>query len=489
MVARPLGLPALNPGAPRQVTIIGHNSQIVPTVGFFVGGGIPVRVYTANQELEDQLAPYPGVHTSVIPAEYGARPADLPEPPYFVGVEDMAVAERIESWLPPTTARFLIRPDHRRQATAPRGFLTLLPPQADNRQQVLRRLAALKRVDTLMDLARGKRQPLILMYSDPDPDAVGAALGLATIWKAAGTVPLIRYTGEVQRYQNKLLLTYLKYPIEQLHDDELDQADLVAVVDAQPGFWRDQPPRAHVIIDHHPRREDTSAPYVDLRESYGSTSTIITEYLVEADIPLNRQLATALIYGIVTDTDNLKRNASSADIRAFDLLHERADRNFLARLEKSQVPMSMLDYIAWGISHRVVYGDMVLIHFGRVPTVDICVQVADLVLLTCGITWVVCAAVHDDRLIAVFRGDGHRQNVGKRASLAFSKIGSAGGHHSMGRAEIPLEGASVEQSIEILVTNLFRRMSPARRARFMRILKGHLMSPPPMDPDGFELTS
>jgi nanoRNase/pAp phosphatase (c-di-AMP/oligoRNAs hydrolase) len=482
-----MGQPAPTPGAPRQVTIIGHNSQIVPTVGFFVGGGIPVRVYTANQEIEDQLAPYPGVQTTVVGNEYRDRPLDLPEPPYFVGVEDMAVAERIEGWLPPTTSRFLIRRDHRRQAL--RGFLTLLPPQAENRQQVLRRLAALKRVDTVMDLARGKRQPLILMYSDPDPDAVGAALGLATIWRAAGTTPLIRYTGEVQRYQNKLLLSYLKQPIERLQDDELERADLVAVVDAQPGFWRELPPRAHVIIDHHPRREDTSAPYVDLRESYGSTSTIITEYLVEADIPLNRQLATALTYGIVTDTDNLRRNASSADIRAFDLLHDRADRNFLARLEKSQVPMSMLDYIAWGISHRVVYGDMVLIHFGKVPTIDVCVQVADLMLLTCGITWVVCAGVNDDRLVAIFRGDGHRQNVGKRASLAFSKIGSAGGHHSMGRAEVPLEGASVEESIEILVNNLFRRMSPARRARFIRVLKGHLQDARPVDPDEFELTS
>ncbi|MBA2481332.1 MAG: DHH family phosphoesterase [Planctomycetes bacterium] len=456
-------------------------------MGFFVGGSIPVRVYTSNQEIEDQLAPYPGVQTTVVPADYGTRPLDLPEPPYFLGVEDAAITERIDAWLPPTTARFLIRRDHRRQPL--RGFLTLLPQQAENRQQVLRRLAALKRVDTVMDLARGKHQPLILMYSDPDPDAVGAALGLATLWKAAGATPLIRYTGEVQRYQNKLLLSYLKYPIERLQDDELEAADLIAVVDAQPGFWRDAPPRAHVVIDHHPRREDTSAPYVDLRETYGSTSTILTEYLVEADIPLNRQLATALTYGIVTDTDNLRRNASSADIRAFDLLHDRADRHFLARLEKSQVPMSMLDYIAWGISHRVVYGDMVMIHFGKVPTVDVCVQVADLMLLTCGITWVVCAAVNDDRLVAIFRGDGHRQNVGKRASLAFSKIGSAGGHQSMGRAEVPLEGASVEESIEMLVNNLFRRMTPARRGRFIRILKSHLADARPVDPEEFELTS
>lgn len=472
--------------APRQVTIIGHNSQILPTVGFFVAGGIPVQVYTASEAVIDQLAPYPGVAAALVPPGYEARPPDLPEPPYFIGVEDIALAERIRSWLPPTTAQFLVRRDSRRQHR-PRGFLNLLPPQADNRQQVLRRLDALRRVDTLMDLARGKRKPLILMYADPDPDAVGSALGLAAIWRAAGTSPAIRYTGEIRRYQNKLLLSWLKQPIERLGADELAESDLVAVVDAQPGFWREDPPRAHVVIDHHPRRDDTAAPFIDLREGYGATSTIVTEYLVDADIPIDRRLATALMYGIVTDTDDLKRNASSADIRAYDVLHTKADRHFIARLEKSQVPMSMLDYIAWGINHRVVYGEMILVHFGRVPNADVCVQVADLLLLTCGVTWVVCAGVVDGRLIAVFRGDGHRQDVGKRATLAFGKIGSAGGHRTMGRAEVPLDGASVSDSIELLVNNLFKRMRDRRRHRFIRTLKGHLQARRPTDPEEFEL--
>ncbi len=327
------------------------------------------------------------------------------------------------------------------------------------------------------------------MYGDPDPDAVGAAMGLAAIWRRAGAQPLLRFSGEVRRYQNKLLVNYLKQSIEPLGPHELEESDLVAVVDAQPGFWREQPPNAQVVIDHHPRREDTVAPFLDLREDYGSTSTILTEYLFDSDIPVDRKLATALLYGIITDTDDLKRNASSADIRAFDLLHERADRHFLARLEKSQVPMAMLDDIAWGISHRVVYGEMVLVHFGAVAQADVCVQLADLLLLTCGITWVVCAAVVDGKLVVIFRGDGHRQDVGKRATLAFARLGSAGGHRTMGRAEIPLDGTSVQDSVELLVNNLFRRMRDRRRTRFVRILKAHLLSRRPSDPEAFELSA
>jgi hypothetical protein len=152
--------------------------------------------------------------------------------------------------------------------------------------------------------------------------------------------------------------------------------------------------------------------------------------------------------------------------------------------------MSVLDYIAWGISHRVVVRDLILIHFGEVPTADIMVQTADQLLVTYGINWTVCAGVKDHTLIVVFRGDGHRQDVGKRASLAFSKIGSAGGHRTMGRAEIPLpEGATELDSADILVDNLFRKMSSKRRARFVRRLKAHLKGEGPDDHEEFEFAT
>jgi len=469
------------PANARDVTVIGANSQIVPAVGFFVGGGIHVLVITHDAAVEDRLAPYPGVQVVRCDPDYGRSPVALPETPFFVGVDQPETAQRIRSWLPATLAVFLLSSTHRRRHQP--GFLSFLPTPDENRRRLLRRLAILRRVDALLALARGARSPLILMYQDPDPDAIGAALGLATLWRSVGAKPRIRYTGEIQRYQNKLLLSYLKEDIERLKDDELAESDLVAVVDAQPGFWKDSPPPARVVIDHHPLREDTTGEFVDLRPAYGSTSTIVAEYLLEADLPLSRQLATALLYGLTSDTDDLQRNASSADIKIYDALHGRAEAHFLARLAKSQVPMPMLDWIAWGLSHRVVVRDFIIIHFGSVPTPDALVQCADLALLTCGINWVVCAGVHDDRLIVVFRGDGHRQDVGKRATMAFAKLGSAGGHRTMGRAEIPLKGEHVDSTVDLLVDNLFKRMGAARRTRLIRTLRNHLHGAGPADPE------
>ncbi|MBA3845873.1 MAG: DHH family phosphoesterase [Planctomycetes bacterium] len=465
----------------RQVTVIGHDQHVGPTIAFLVEGGIQVRLYTRDAAVAANVADLPGVRVSEVADDYAAAPPTLPGPPYFLGLGDVESAARVRAWLPPTLSVFLLGSENRRRDLA-QGFQPMMPSQAHTRRILFRRLATLRRVDALLAMARDAQHPLILMYADPDPDAVGAALGLATLWRTVGAQPAIRYTGEIHRYQNKLLLSYLREDIDQLHDDELAQADLIAVVDAQPGFWKDAPPAARVVIDHHPLRPDTQAEYLDLRPLYGATSTILTEYLVEANIAINRRLATALLYGLASDTDDLQRHASGADIKAYDALLPRADRTFLARLTKSQVPMAMLDWIAWGISHRVVFDDLIVIHFGVVPTPDVMVQSADLALLTAGITWVVCAGVHDDRLTVIFRGDGHRQDVGKRAASAFAKIGSAGGHKTMGRAEIPLHGEHVDATVDLLVDNLFKRMSPARRGQLIRILRNHLHGPAPADP-------
>ena len=461
-------------GRTRQVVVIGHNSQVQSTVALFVGGKVTVQVYTADPSLEDRLALYPGVAVRMVEPGYTTPPPDLPDSAYFLCVDKEEVAKRIRDWLPNTLAVFHLATERRGKNSAP-GFLNFTAPQSQIRRRLLRRLSTIRRVDSLLQVARGATYPLILMYGDPDPDAIGAAMALSAIWRQAGANPQIRYTGEIQRYQNRLLVSYLKEPMDRLREHELESSDLVALVDAQPSFWKKDQPRPHVIIDHHPPGESPpQAQYVDLRENYGSTVSILQEYLDAADIPMKKRLATAMLYGLMTDTGDLKRNVHSADIKAYDILYAKADHHFLSRLSKSQVPEGMLDHIAWGIQRRIAYRDMLLVHFGEIETPDILVQAADLLLLTCGINWVVCAGKHGDKLVVVFRGDGHRQDVGSRAKVAFAKLGSAGGHRTMGRAEIQLHGEHVDATVDILVENLFKRMKVSRQQEFIRSLRNHL---------------
>jgi hypothetical protein len=105
------------------------------------------------------------------------------------------------------------------------------------------------------------------------------------------------------------------------------------------------------------------------------------------------------------------------------------------------------------------------------------VQTADFLLLTLGIWWVAIAGISEGKLIVVFRGDGHRQDVGTRARAAFGRKGSAGGHRTMGRAEIPLTDETTDETISILVEGLFRRFKPKRRQSLIRQFREHLKNP------------
>jgi len=65
--------------------------------------------------------------------------------------------------------------------------------------------------------------------------------------------------------------------------------------------------RPHIVVDHHQRVGPVDADYCDLRPHYGATSTILTEYLEAAEADVSQRLATALLYGIKSDTLMLNR--------------------------------------------------------------------------------------------------------------------------------------------------------------------------------------
>ena len=55
------------------------------------------------------------------------------------------------------------------------------------------------------------------------------------------------------------------------------------------------------------------------------------------------------------------------------------------------------------------------------------------------VKWSIVSGLYDNKLILVFRNDGLKKDAGRLAKKSFGKIGSAGGHKSMSRAEISVE--------------------------------------------------
>ena len=108
------------------------------------------------------------------------------------------------------------------------------------------------------------------------------------------------------------MIHFLDIQIDRITYEDLhkDGAQL-ALVDVQPPYF-DQPlGRVDLVVDHHPKRTPFKARFTDLRTGYGATSTIFTEYLRAIGMEPSQRLATALLYGIKTDTLFLERVAFS----------------------------------------------------------------------------------------------------------------------------------------------------------------------------------
>jgi nanoRNase/pAp phosphatase (c-di-AMP/oligoRNAs hydrolase) len=246
----------------------------------------------------------------------------------------------------------------------------------------------------------------------------------------------IGYTGAIGRPENACMLRTLKIPAFPISEEEAARSDIIALVDSQPQFFTDfSIPKCDIVIDHHPRRDKISAKLVDIRPHYASTSSIMTEYLKASGVPLTKNLASALFYGIRTDTRHFMVDMSQGDMNALKWLKGKADRNIIKQIEFSQFSWETLDYFSIALVRRRFLNGILFSHLGPVPFFDVCVQVADFFIRVENVTWALVSGVVGDSLVVVFRNDGLKKDAGYLARTAFGKIGSAGGHKSMGRAE------------------------------------------------------
>lgn len=304
----------------------------------------------------------------------------------------------------------------------------------------------------------------IYIVIDPDPDSIGAALAAKRLlWHkvASTTIGMIR---PIRRLNNLTMVRLLRLPLIPATKRGMEKFDKLVLVDGQPNhndFFADMPFTA--VIDHHPVTSVTAAPFADIRPEYGSTSTILTQYLRAAGIEPSKMLATALLYGIKTDTRNFERHTLVEDIEAFQYLFQYADHNVLRKIEISDLSLKDLRLFHKAFERKHVVRDRIFAHLDEVPSSDILVEVAEFMLKIHDISWSIISGIYQDTLIIVVRNDGYRKDAGKLVRRAMGGIGCAGGHQSMARAEVPLPrlaqmiGKLSSTSIEHFVR---RRLSP-----------------------------
>jgi nanoRNase/pAp phosphatase (c-di-AMP/oligoRNAs hydrolase) len=296
------------------------------------------------------------------------------------------------------------------------------------------------RAERIRALLANRPRVGILLQDDPDPDAMASGLALrALVGRTKASAPLLSF-GRVTRPENLAMVEALEIEVEQVTPDELGRFDALAMVDVQPSFCEERLPEIAVVIDHHPEARGWRASFRDVRPSYGATSTIMTEYLRAAEVKITERVATALFYGIKTDTLHLERSGTRADMEAFTFLYEHANHNILRRIERPELPLDALDALGDALLHRIIIRSALFAHLGVVSRPDLIPQFADLCLQVKGMEWSVVSGITGEELHVSVRNVGYVRSAGEVVKEAFGDLGSAGGHRTAAKAVISIRG-------------------------------------------------
>jgi nanoRNase/pAp phosphatase (c-di-AMP/oligoRNAs hydrolase) len=239
----------------------------------------------------------------------------------------------------------------------------------------------------------------------------------------------------------------------------------VILVDTQPGRANNALPAdisPVAVIDLHPDwGHNSSVPFVDLRESYGATSTILVEYFQEAEVPLNPGVATALFYGISSETQHLGRETKPTDILASQYLYPYVNKRLLGQIESPPLSHDYFRLIGQVVQSATLYGDTVVAILESVPYPDAVAEVADFLLRLEGTKWSACLAPHEDLLYVSLRS----RDPEATAGLLLASIlpsGMAGGHGMVAGGRITISAREWREVACKIVEDLLRALGKPR---------------------------
>jgi len=294
---------------------------------------------------------------------------------------------------------------------------------------------------------------LVLTHDYPDPDCLASAFGISDLLSFWGIKSsIISFGGFVGRAENRAMIRFLNIKTVPFVLTEIEDFEKIILVDSFPGKGNVSLPVStpvDAIIDHHPNDPlPGSTFFYDIRKDFGATSTIITKYLLEAHCPITPKLATALFYGIKTDTGDMRREVSPDDVECYKYLFDIMDHRLLSRIENPDRDVEFFKIIHKAAESAVTYDTVGYTHLGVVSTPDYIAEMADLFHSLEKLEWMICSGLFKNQIFYSLRSK-NDDNAGINAEkLAAILGGSGGGHSRVAAGRIPIETDNANKVLE-----------------------------------------
>ena len=295
--------------------------------------------------------------------------------------------------------------------------------------------------DSMLTWVSGRGRILIVVHDNPDPDSLASAMALRHLFAVrVNREAVIAFSGMIGRSENLAMAKLLQIPLTPFPLIDLKMFQVICLLDTQPSTGNNSLPpgvRVDIVIDHHPMREASAGcRWVDIRPEYGTTATILYEYLKVQGVSLGTKLATALFYAIKSETQDLGREARRPDRDAYLVLFPLANKTLLNSITRPRLPREYFVSLHSALEHAVIYGNVLVAALKEVQFPELVAELADLMLRLEGIETVLCMGHYSTEMILSIRTASEQINAGELIGKLVVGIGSAGGHGMMAGGKV-----------------------------------------------------
>ena len=344
------------------------------------------------------------------------------------------------------------------------------PPSTSDLPEYSPPVVTANSVGNMIEWLRGRGKILIVCHDNPDPDSIAAAVALRhLILIKTGQDAILSYGGVIGRSENRKMVELLEITLVPICELNLSQFAVVCVVDTQPDAGNNSLPPGqpvHLVIDHHPpKKELADVFWVDIRENYGASATILYEYLNSQEVSINTKLATSLFYAIKSETQDLGREWSKADREAYLKLLPLSNNQILYDIIHPQVSRNYFTTFYTAIKGAQVYGEVLVFNLHKVENPDLVSELADFLLRQQGVNYVLGMGWYDTTQILSMRSLNPEARLGLVIQEMVAGIGTAGGHGMVagGQVRSVAEDDQSQQDLEeLLVERMFQALGLTR---------------------------
>lgn len=321
-------------------------------------------------------------------------------------------------------------------------------------------------------------EPLVILLSGhPDPDAIGSALAHQRICDALGVPATIAHVHPLSHRENRALVKLLHVEMTLVSTrQELARFKHISLVDTtspEPTIEIPADLKVLTIVDHHRTHGPAEAPFTDIRPELGASSTMYCEYLAGGLASLtgerreDARVATALLFGVQTDTDDFTL-ATPSDFKAAAYAKAYCDNDLLQRVGRKTIGAASMDVLGSALANLFVIRDFALAGVGRVPKGDrdSIGTAADFILRREDIDTVLVYGIVDDRIDGSLRTRSPSVDPATFLQAAFGKDQEGrpygGGRADKGGFQIPLgllADASPESLWRIVQESVYARVA------------------------------